>query len=48
VKQCDGVTASVRGETTLGREKRGGDASWANANLTRSKNKENPRNRFSC
>jgi hypothetical protein len=31
---------SARGETTPGMGKRGGDASWANANLTELENEE--------
>jgi hypothetical protein len=42
------VATSVRGEAAPGRGKGGDDISWANANLTRPKNKENSRDRFSC
>jgi hypothetical protein len=42
------VTTSPEGEVTPGRGKGGDKASWADANFTGPKNKENPRNRFSC
>jgi hypothetical protein len=42
------VATSAGGETTLGRGKRGDNASWADANLTGSKNKENSCGQFSC
>jgi hypothetical protein len=48
VTRHDGVTTSAGGEATLGRGKGGGDDSWADANLTRPKNEENSRGRFSC
>jgi hypothetical protein len=38
----------VEGEVTPERAKGGDNASWANANLTGSKNEENLRGRFSC
>jgi hypothetical protein len=40
VTRCDGVTTSVGGEATPGREKRVDDASWTAANLTRQKKKK--------
>jgi hypothetical protein len=43
VTQRGGVATSVEGEATSGRKKGGDDdASWADANLTGPKNKENP------
>jgi hypothetical protein len=47
VTRHDGVTTSAGGEAALGKGKGGDDASWADASLTESKNKENPRGRFS-
>jgi hypothetical protein len=44
--RCNGVTTLDGGKMALGREKGGGDVSWADANLTGLKNKENPRGRF--
>jgi hypothetical protein len=41
------VTTSTGGDVTPGRGKGGDDASWADANLTKSKNKENSRGRVS-
>jgi hypothetical protein len=43
VSWCDGVAMLVRGEAVLERGKGGDDASWTDANLTKSKNEENPR-----
>jgi hypothetical protein len=40
VTRCGGVTTSTRGDATLGRKKGGNDVSWADANLTRSKNEK--------
>jgi hypothetical protein len=42
VTQFDGVTTSVGGEVAPKRGKAGDDLSWADANLSGSKNKENP------
>jgi hypothetical protein len=39
---------SARGEVALERGKGGDDTSWAEVNLTRQKNKENPHGQFSC
>jgi hypothetical protein len=44
----DSVATSTGGEATPERGKRGDNASWADANLTGPKNKENSRGRFSC
>jgi hypothetical protein len=41
------VMTSTGGEVAPGRKNEGDDASWADANLTGSKNKENPHSRFS-
>jgi hypothetical protein len=41
------MTTSVEGEAALGRGKGGDNASWADVNLTRPKNEENPQDRFS-
>jgi hypothetical protein len=41
VTRRDGVTTSIRGEATLGREKGVDDASWADVNLTGPKNEKN-------
>jgi hypothetical protein len=41
------VTTSDRGEAALRREKGGDVISWADANLTKLKNEENSRGRFS-
>jgi hypothetical protein len=46
VTRHDGVTTSAGGEAAPMREKRG-DLSWADTNLTGSKNVENPRGLFS-
>jgi hypothetical protein len=43
VTQRDGVTTSVGGETEPGRRNGGDNVSWANANFTGPKNKENLR-----
>jgi hypothetical protein len=48
VTQRDGMAMSAGGEVPPGRGKGGDDASWADANLTGPKNKENPRGRFNC
>jgi hypothetical protein len=40
---CSCVMMSVGGETTLEREKRGDDVSWADVNLTGPKNDKNRR-----
>jgi hypothetical protein len=42
------MTTSVGWEVALRRGKEGDDASWADTNLTGSKNKENSRGRFIC
>jgi hypothetical protein len=47
VTWCDGMMTSVGGEAAPRRRKGGDDASWASANLTGPKNKENSRDRFS-
>jgi hypothetical protein len=47
VTRRGGMATSVRGEVAPGRGKGGDDASWANTNLTRLKNEENPCGRFS-
>jgi hypothetical protein len=47
VTRHDGVTTSARGEAAPMREKGGDDVSWADTNLTGSKNIENPRGLFS-
>jgi hypothetical protein len=41
------VMTTVGGEVAPRRKKGGDDDSWADANLTGSKNEENPRGRFS-
>jgi hypothetical protein len=41
--RCSGMVTLAGGEMASGREKGGDDASWADANLTEPKNKENPR-----
>jgi hypothetical protein len=46
--RCSDVTASARREAALGKRKGGDDTSWADTNLIRPKNNENPRSRFSC
>jgi hypothetical protein len=46
VTWCDDVTTSAVGEVAPRRGKGGDDASWADANLTRPKNKENPHGAF--
>jgi hypothetical protein len=43
VTRHGGVATSVGGEAAPGREKGEDDVSWADANLTRQINKENPR-----
>jgi hypothetical protein len=45
---CGGVATSAKGEVAPRREKGGDDASWAAANLTEAKNKENSCGRFNC
>jgi hypothetical protein len=40
VTRCSGVTTSVEGEAAPGRGKGVDDASWADVNLTRPKNKK--------
>jgi hypothetical protein len=47
VTRRGGMVTSVRGEAALGREKGGDNVSWADMNLTGSKNKKNPHGRFS-
>jgi hypothetical protein len=49
MKHCRKIkrTTLGEGEVSLEREK-GGDDAWDDANLTRSKNKENPHGRFNC
>jgi hypothetical protein len=47
VTRCGGVMTSARGEVAPRRGKGEDDASWADANLTGPKNKENLRDRFS-
>jgi hypothetical protein len=42
-----GMVTSVGGDAAPGRRKGRDDISWANTNLTRSKNKENSRGQFS-
>jgi hypothetical protein len=44
--RCGGVMTSDRGEAVPGRDKGGDDVSWADVNLIRLKNKENPHSRF--
>jgi hypothetical protein len=44
----DGVTTSTEGEVALKRGKEGDDTNWPDANLTGSKNEENPYGRFNC
>jgi hypothetical protein len=39
--QCGGEATSTGGEVTPEREKGGDDVSWADMNLSKSKNKEN-------
>jgi hypothetical protein len=46
-RKRDGMTTLARGEAAPRREKRGDNVSWADANLTRSKNEENSHSRFS-
>jgi hypothetical protein len=48
VTRCGSVTMSIGGEVAPGRGKGGDDASWADANLTGPKNKENSHGQFSC
>jgi hypothetical protein len=43
VTRCGGVMTLVRGEATSRKGKGGDNASWAQANLTGLKNKENTR-----
>jgi hypothetical protein len=45
--RCDSVTISARGEAAPRRGKGGDDTGWADVNLTRVKNEENPHGRFS-
>jgi hypothetical protein len=47
VTQYDVVTTSIEEEVAPKRRKGGDDVSWAYANLTETKNKENPYERFS-
>jgi hypothetical protein len=44
----DGLATLAGGEAAPGRVKGGDDTSWADANLTGPKNKENPRGKFRC
>jgi hypothetical protein len=44
--QCGGEATSTGGEVTPGREKGGDDVSWADMNLSKSKNKKNSYDRF--
>jgi hypothetical protein len=48
VARCSGVATSAGREATPRREKGEDDVSWADANLTVPKNKENACNQFSC
>jgi hypothetical protein len=48
VTWCGGVMTSTGGEVAPERKKGGDNVSWADVNLTGSKNKKNSRNRFSC
>jgi hypothetical protein len=48
VTRCGDVAMSAGGEVALGREKGGDDVSWAKANLTGPKNKDNSCGRFNC
>jgi hypothetical protein len=46
VTRCDDMVMTARGEATPERGKRGDNVSWADANITRPKNEENPHDRF--
>jgi hypothetical protein len=48
VTRHSGVMMLTEGEVTPGRGKGGDNVSWADANLTEPKNKENSRCQFSC
>jgi hypothetical protein len=48
VTQRSSVVTSAEAEPASGRGKGENDVSWADANLTRPKNGENSRDRFSC
>jgi hypothetical protein len=48
VTRHGGVAMSTGGDAVSGREKGEGNVSWADANLTGPKNKENSCCRFSC
>jgi hypothetical protein len=48
VTRRSSVVTSAEAEAASGRGKGGDDVSWADANLTRPKNGENSRDRFSC
>jgi hypothetical protein len=48
VTQRGGAVMSAKGEVAPGRGKGEDDTRWTYANLTRPKNEENSRSRFSC
>jgi hypothetical protein len=47
-RQHNSAVTSVGGEAASGRGKKGDNTNWVDANLTRLKNEENLRDRFSC